>query len=322
MAVIELLGYKIIVIRIYRSPDGNFKEFLRKRELVIKKLSMKGKQLILCGDWNVNNSNYTKPSVVMNLGFSDHYAQVLSIRTENSVRRPIKVMRRMFNEGGMEELQYILNRELRQDVFLGCDVNGKFKVFMDTFHYYFDMIFPLKLFNQSKQQKKGWVTLGIRKSSKRMSWLNSLQKRTNLTGKEWEYIHKYRMIYKRIIKEAKKRENDRHIANAKNKTRAMWQIVNKELGNNMQRELGIELKCGTRKEANPQCIAEMFNLYFADIVGKLVKQNNSTCNETMFICPVTENEILEVVKKFRRKFSAGTDEIPDYVVKNVYKVWQ
>lgn len=88
-----------------------------------------------------------------------------------------------------------------------------------------------------------------------------------------------------------------------------------------------DLKCGTSKEANPQHIAEMFNLYFADIVGKLVKQNNSkmlccqapqrinSCNETMFICPVTENEILEVVKKVRGKFSAGTDEIPDYVVK-------
>ena len=45
------------------------------------------------------------------------------------------------------------------------------------------------------------------------------------------------MIYKRVIREAKKRENDRHMANAKNKTRAMWQIVNKELGNNLQREL-------------------------------------------------------------------------------------
>lgn len=74
----------------------------------------------------------------------------------------------------------------------------------------------------------------------------------------------------------------------------MWQIVNKELGNNLQRELGIELKCGTRKEANPQRIAEMFNLYFADTVGKLVKQNNSTmccktpqrintCNETVYL---------------------------------------
>jgi hypothetical protein len=46
MAVIELSEYKIIVIFIYRSPDGNFKEFLRKLKLVIQKLSMKGRHFI------------------------------------------------------------------------------------------------------------------------------------------------------------------------------------------------------------------------------------------------------------------------------------
>jgi hypothetical protein len=35
----------------------------------------------------------------------------------------------------------------------------------------------------------------------------------------------------------------------------------------------------------------------------------------MFVYPVTENEIVEVVKKFRGKYPAGTDEIPDFVVK-------
>jgi hypothetical protein len=38
------------------------------------------------------------------------------------------------------------------------------------------------------------------------------------------------MIYKRVIREAKKRENDRHIANATNRTKAMWQVINKEAG--------------------------------------------------------------------------------------------
>jgi hypothetical protein len=43
------------------------------------------------------------------------------------------------------------------------------------------------------------------------------------------------------------------------------------------------------------------------------KINN--CNAMMFIFPVTETEIEEVIKNFQRKHSAGIDEIPDYVVK-------
>jgi hypothetical protein len=35
------------------------------------------------------------------------------------------------------------------------------------------------------------------------------------------------MIYTRIIKEAKRRENDRYIVSTTNKTRAIWQIINR-----------------------------------------------------------------------------------------------
>jgi hypothetical protein len=35
----------------------------------------------------------------------------------------------------------------------------------------------------------------------------------------------------------------------------------------------------------------------------------------MFIFPVTEIEIDEAAKNFKGKYSAGIDEIPDYVVK-------
>jgi hypothetical protein len=42
----------------------------------------------------------------------------------------------------------------------------------------------------------------------------------------------YRKIQRRMIREAKRRKNDRYIANAKNKTRAMWRIITKELRSN------------------------------------------------------------------------------------------
>jgi hypothetical protein len=33
----------------------------------------------------------------------------------------------------------------------------------------------------------------------------------------------------------------------------------------------MEIRCGIKKESNLQCIAEMFNSYFTEIIGKLVK---------------------------------------------------
>jgi exonuclease III len=54
LSVTELVQYEIIVICIYRSPDGKFDTLLNKLELIIQKLMGKRKTLILRGDWNIN----------------------------------------------------------------------------------------------------------------------------------------------------------------------------------------------------------------------------------------------------------------------------
>jgi potassium voltage-gated channel Eag-related subfamily H protein 8 len=82
------------------------------------------------------------------------------------------------------------------------------------------------------------------------------------------------------------------------------------------------------KGYNLKDTAEMFNSYFTEIIGKFVKQNNGSqapqeidsCNETMFIYPVTEIEIAEAMQNFKRKYSAGTDRVPDFVVKKGIEV--
>jgi hypothetical protein len=58
-----------------------------------------------------------------------------------------------------------------------------------------------------------------------------------------DYIKRYQIIYSRVVKEAKKRENDRFVMSAKNKTKAMWQLINKEVGNpitGLDRPLGVQ----------------------------------------------------------------------------------
>lgn len=54
ISIVELLKDKIVVVCIYRSPDGDFYMFLKNLEVVIQKVQLKKKKLILCGDWNIN----------------------------------------------------------------------------------------------------------------------------------------------------------------------------------------------------------------------------------------------------------------------------
>jgi hypothetical protein len=87
---------------------------------------------------------------------------------------------------------------------------------------------------------------------------------TNLTRETQDYINRYRVIYKRVIREAKSRENDRYVLNAKNKTKAMWQTINKEAGKLFQFEQKIELNSGIEK-VNPQNVTEMLNSFFQEL---------------------------------------------------------
>ena len=54
MSVVEIRDYDMIIMCVYRSPDGDFSVFLSSLESVIQKVQMRKKQLLLCGDWNIN----------------------------------------------------------------------------------------------------------------------------------------------------------------------------------------------------------------------------------------------------------------------------
>ena len=76
----------------------------------------------------------------------------------------------------------------------------------------------------------------------------------------------------------------------------------------------------------------MLNAYFVETVEEIIKQNNCPSNihiaqpkieyfpNSIFMLPITENEVECVIKKFKAKFSSGYDEIPEYVVKQCANV--
>jgi hypothetical protein len=54
MSIVELLDYNIVLVCIYRAPDGDCHLFIKNLEMVIQKVQLKRKRVILFGDWNIN----------------------------------------------------------------------------------------------------------------------------------------------------------------------------------------------------------------------------------------------------------------------------
>jgi hypothetical protein len=61
-----------------------------------------------------------------------------------------------------------------------------------------------------------------------MRLLNILKKDINLQNDVLKYMNRYQKIYKNVIIEAKRKENDRSMQSSHNKTKGVWQIINKD----------------------------------------------------------------------------------------------
>jgi hypothetical protein len=89
----------------------------------------------------------------------------------------------------------------------------------------------------------------------------------------------------------------------------------------------LELKIGNNITSNPIEINEKLNMYFTNTVAELKHQNinkrsynNSRkdikqCPNSIFISPVTEEEVVSTAKNLKHKLTAGYDDIPESLVK-------
>ena len=98
---------------------------------------------------------------------------------------------------------------------------------------------------------KDGLRKGIKNSSKKMGLLNSLNKQQNLTEYTKLYIARYKTLYKRAIREAKRRDNDNYILHAQNKSKSMWRVIHKETGKTSPQDRDTIIVKNSEEVSNP-----------------------------------------------------------------------
>ena len=82
---------------------------------------------------------------MIDLGYSDHKAQVLQLTVKKVLQRGKAITSRQYSERRVEEFKYMLSKESWQEVYLTSDVNSALQIFGNNFDYYFNTAFPYKL---------------------------------------------------------------------------------------------------------------------------------------------------------------------------------
>jgi len=277
----------------------------------------------------INKTRYKMPASIYELGLSDHFAQILSVTCSISACTSAKKWRRDFNKNNINKFIDLLKKETWQEVTSLSKVNAKFDMFIYRINILLDKAFPLRQTYSRKTTKATWVTQGIKTSSKNVRLFNTVKKHMTLLMETRLCITKYTSIYKRVIKEAKCRENDRFLLQATNKPKAIWKIINSELGRPSTIKHDITLDIQSEEIVDLNKIVNLFNAYFCEMPVNLLKNNKLNnvppsdkyracikgCDKSIFLTPITENEVAKVAKSLKNKFTSGNDDIPDYVVK-------
>jgi hypothetical protein len=86
-----------------------------------------------------------------------------------------------------------------------------------------------------------------------------------LNNNSLTYIKNNQIIYRTVLKEAKRLQREKQVTTVINKPKKVWDIINIELGNNNFVKDNIEINNSLTLITIPQFIADTFNFHFIDI---------------------------------------------------------
>lgn len=303
IAAMKIKLLNVIILTIYRSPLGDFNIFINNLEKLLSSVSNDSKIIICgdfnvkfntgnpqnvtlidlfktfgleqtindntramnCIDnifINFSLDDYT--SYVSESLLSDHTSQTLEVTIFNpnikyqKTSRPITLM----GKYNFYERLSSSTWEFINDVSL--HVNSKLTMLLDTILFAYRESFPEKTltFKNNKPSQPKWFTNEIRTMRNHLNFLNEVCKQAN-TAENKKIRNKFRLAYKRTIKNEKIKVNDDIIKKSGNPTKTMWSIINSHKNKN----------CNEK----PNISVNEFNNFFVhiadDIINKLQPTN-------------------------------------------------
>lgn len=179
----------------------------------------------------LDKTKHTYTITTNDTGLSDHNAQILTLQINSTSIKvnPIKETRK-FNAKNLNKLITMLTNESWSGIYEISDINLKFNTFFNTIKHHFNISHPLQYHKTNNtQNSKAWITKGIKISCERKRELHTLTKQHSCNQQIVSYYKRYSAILKKVIIKAKQLSNDEYIKKSKNKTKAMWNIVKKNL---------------------------------------------------------------------------------------------
>lgn len=272
-------------------------------------------------------------SETIETGISDHLAQRVIIKTggiepklnNNTITHLLK---RSFKPNTIENFCHEIVQESWEEIYNTSDPNTAYNLFISTFKLYFNKYFPLKWTSFNNKNKYSPLIKNDLVSG--LETLKTLKKDISLNKNVFtlEKLKNFKKQLNNSVLHAKKTYIENILMSASNKSKAMWDIINKEI-KCLHKQDNIILTENNNTITDNIQVANKFNKFFTEIASSLINgsavtantgfqsilPNTPTNNHSMYLKPVNEDEIAQIIKEMKNKKSVGLDEIPISVIK-------
>ena len=255
---------------------------------------------------------------------------LLSSDEEANSRYNDRKMIRLMTQKHMEEFRNKIQEVKWENVTNKTDAELAYNNFVATILLQFEKCFPMVRCSRKRTKDKPWITSGIKISSNRK---NRLYKQwiTKKRLKDKQKYETYAKIFKKCVADSQSayyREifNDRK-ESVKNMWRHLGQLLNPQKHNKQKTQIS-RVKINNTSISDPQLIAEELNSYFCSVGETLAdslpnSQNNYSdymkkwVSESMFVTPITENEVVTETMKLNPRKAPGHDNLTPKLLQHV-----
>jgi len=275
----------------------------------------------------------TYTSRILTLNLTDHFPILSFFPICTKAIPPKKTPYRNYSNSNMEKFKANLNNvdwSLLSDF---ENVDEAYDFFLDNFTALHDIYFPLENLtaNRNLSPKEPWFTRGLLVSRKEKRRLDTLAA-SNRTPENLNNFKKYRNLYNRLLRAAKKLHYERQLKKNQSNAKATWQIIKQAI--NMKDKKGrtelSALEIDGFNLTDPKLIAQALNEFFVSAPLKIVQNINRVdpfddvdsdpnCNANILFDvhnkPVSHDEVFAALKNLEPKRTTDFNNMSMYLIK-------
>jgi len=261
--------------------------------------------------------------IVLHSDITDHYPVLLKLEIP-SKNVNINTSVKSFKKTDMTKLNASLENESWESVYMCDNLSESFDNFIHTLKSHIEVSSQERQVRGKTVKIKPWITVGLITSMNRRDRMKK-QLLKHPSDQLLSEYRNYRNTLTKLVSKQKYNYYSNKIDNACQDIKKVWNTIKEFIGREKNENVSITLQENGLNISNPEMVANKLNEYFIKVGDSFVPTynehpsasiKNPAIPTSMFLEPVTEIEINNIIVALRDGASVGTDGVSVNIIKN------